>query len=179
MWRREKHRLLDVRGGTIRKDNDDHGRVEAQPGPIGPWDKLPLVPSSSNHNTHGLRDRPYSPFRGYYNANDMYPGDEFDIFTGAEAGDQPLKQVDPFSIGLIDSPERKPRQEESVVVIQQRRVRKWDGRDTIGHKRRRTMACTRKTVFLKPTAAINTPANFFMPQQQISAEEGANYAIYL
>ncbi|KAF7721445.1 Rab3 GTPase-activating protein catalytic subunit [Apophysomyces ossiformis] len=186
MWRREKHSLLDVRRGSIRKDKDDLGRtrsgLDKEASPIGPWDKLPLVPAGTNVNTLVLRDRPYSPFRGYYTANDLYPGDEFDIFSGAEAGNQPLTQVDPFSTAPIDGQERKPRLEdkEDRVIIQQRRVRKWDGRDVIANKRKRTIACSRKAIFLKSTAAIDTPANFFMPQQQqITTEECVHHAIYL
>ncbi|KAI8062458.1 hypothetical protein BC940DRAFT_308646 [Gongronella butleri] len=51
-----------------------------------------------------LRDRPFSPFSGYYTQDDLYPSSEYDFFEGSAATDQPAQHPRSYLLFGEDDP---------------------------------------------------------------------------
>ncbi|KAI8391692.1 uncharacterized protein BYT42DRAFT_543204 [Radiomyces spectabilis] len=150
----------------------------------GPWNKYTTGGNLSHSESLHLRDRPFSPFRGYYEKNDMYPGTEFDIFGSEETvlavPLSPELAHDPFALcgDILDS-------EGSVEILPaSQRKRSHDAADWEYMARLAKRKCTDSVpplmsgIFLKPTAPSNTPANFFMPKADIDDSLNTRHLMY-
>ncbi|KAI8344535.1 hypothetical protein BC941DRAFT_408887 [Chlamydoabsidia padenii] len=71
-----------------------------------------LLQKGQRMNDHRLCDRPYSPFAGFYDQQDVYVGCEYDIFGGESSTHSSTMNVfcdDPFSAPFTPTKPPSPR----------------------------------------------------------------------